>query len=285
MDLQIVIIAVLGGLSVFLLVVSLPMLGDSLFYSAYASAQRSSEQSIKDLRMSNLSAKQVIVRTLLGALVVAIIVYIFSGSLITGLLVGFCMLFAPRFVFNHLRQKRLARFEEQLPAALDQLTSSAKAGLSLPQALEEVAKTAPSPVGEEFGAISNDYQLGTDMQEAIESARARIDSQAFSLVASALLVNIEKGGNLPDALLTMSDSLKEVWRLEQKLITASAEGKKAMLVISAVPIFVLILVMVMQPDIAETLTSTLSGMAILAASVALYVLGIVWLRRIMGTEI
>jgi tight adherence protein B len=191
----------------------------------------------------------------------------------------------PRALLGYLQRGRLARIEEQLPAALDQIGRSVSAGLSLAQALEEVSESAPEPIRHEFALVSRDHMLGSSLTEAVQNAAERLQSRQFDLVSTALLVNIDKGGDLKKALATISNSMKEIWRLEQKMLTASSEGRKAMLVISVVPLFVLLLVAFLQPDLMSTLTGSLPGYAILLLAGLMYGGGFLWLRRILATEI
>lgn len=279
------VIPALGFISVFLVIASLPVMREGLQrWLEHASFQQSgiipAEQEVL-----GYSRDRLLKITLSGAVIGAIVTGLLSSNLVFAILVFVIILFIPKWMHAYIRQARLLEFEERLPAALDQMSSSAKAGLSLAQAIEEVGKNGAMPVSDEFASIAREHQLGADLEKAILNARDRIQSKPFNLVVSALLVNLKKGGNLPEALVTLSASLKEVWRLEQKLITASAEGRKAIWVISGVPIFIALLVFALQPDLANALTSGLLGMAILTAAIFVYVLGLYWLRSILNQDI
>ena len=132
--------------------------------------------------------------------------------------------------------------------------------------------------------ILQDVRLGSDLGKSLDDARGRL-TKNFGLVATALNVNREKGGNLPEALDTMAESLQEIWRLDQKLITASAEGRKAMWVIAGMPIFVFGMVALTQPDIPATLTGSFLGIVILAIGGALYATGLFWLLQVLKRDV
>lgn len=240
---------------------------------------------LDELFIQDLTARQVMIYVVLAAAVALFLAWVSTDSWLVACAVAIGTLFAPGMIFAHMREARRQRFDEQLPSALDEMASSAKAGLSLAQAIEEVTRNASPPVSQEFGLITKEYQLGTDLGTAIQTARTRLDSRNFSLVATALMVNREKGGNLPEALMVLSNSLKEIWRLEQKLITASAEGRKGIRVIAAMPLFLFAVVAFMQPDIIESLTSSLIGIVILGVAVGLYILAFFWLRQILKIDV
>jgi tight adherence protein B len=242
-------------------------------------------QALQELFIRGITPRQVVLLTGGGAIVVFLMLLSATGNWPLAIAFGVGTLFLPRPVFAYLRHERLKKFEEQLPDALTYLSNSTKAGLSLPQAIEEVARQAPPPTSQEFGQILQEHRLGTDLGTTIENARLRLQSRSFNLVASALIVSRAKGGNLPEALDTMSSSLKEIWRTEQKLITASSEGRKAVWVISGMPILIFLMIVLFQPQIAETLVTTFLGMIILFISSCLYAGGFYWLLRVLRTDV
>lgn len=242
-------------------------------------------QALRELFIRDITPRQVEVLTLSTAAIVAVLLQLLIGNPLIATAAGIGIFFLPRPFFSYLRFQRLRKFEEQLPDALSYLSNSTKAGLSLTQAIEEVTQRAPVPISEEFSLILQDNKLGTDLGVAIEAARNRLGSRNFNLVASALLVSREKGGNLPEALDTMATSLKEIWRTEQKLITASAEGRKAVWVISGMPLAVLLMIGILQPQIVETLVTDLLGMIVLFISTCLYVAGLSWLMRVLRIDV
>jgi len=282
---SIAVISVLAFLGVVLLSVGVGAAMSGQLGQFVERREKASEKALHELFIRDVTPRNVLIFSVLGGVILGALAWLMTGSIIVAAVLAGSTIFLPGPIFGYLRRQRLARFDERLPSALDQIVSSARAGLSLSQALEEVSKTAPAPVSEELSLIVQDQKLGTDLGEAIDSARRRLGSRPFGLVATALLVNREKGGNLPEALQTMSVSLKEIWRLEQKIITASSEGRKAVWVISAVPLFVFFMVITMQPDLAQSLVSSVAGFAILGLATLLYVGGIAWLMRILRMDV
>jgi tight adherence protein B len=100
-----------------------------------------------------------------------------------------------------------------------------------------------------------------------------------------MLVNIELGGNLPAAMEVMSGSLKEIWRLEQKLHTASSEGRKGGMILCVMPLVILVMVILMQPDLLSTLLSSIVGYIVLFVAVVFYLGGLLWMYRILQVDI
>lgn len=249
------------------------------------STQTSSQQALNELFIDRITPRDVVILTMMAIFTVGLLIWAITANPLLTLLAGMLTFLTPGPVFWLLRQRRRQRFELHLPTGLDQLVSSTRAGLNLIQALEEASFNAPVPVNQEFGLIVRDYRMGWDLASAIDSARRRLDSRGFSLVALALIINHDKGGNLPDTLTTISRSLRDIWRLEQRILTASAEGRRGMRVISLVPVGVFLLIAATQPEIIDTLTLTWPGWILMIVAATLYGIGLMWAARVMEVDV
>ena len=140
-------------------------------------------------------------------------------------------------------------------------------------------------MSQDVGLIVRDVKLGGDLARSLREAGQRLRSRGFDLFSTALLVNREKGGNLPAALDTMAASLKEIWRLEQKLETSSAEGRKAVWLISGMPLFVFVLISAVDPSIPQTLFRSFAGACLVSVAAAVYGLGMWWMLRVLRRDV
>lgn len=280
-----ILIPVLGAATVFLFAVTVPTVLRAPSRRFLERQERLGNEALRELFIRDRSARDVMLMAAGGAVVAALLVQVMTGSILVALIVGALALTAPSLVLGYLRRRRLEKFEELLPTALDQIAGSARAGLNLAQAIEEAARNAPKPVNEELAMVIHGYRLGSDLAEAIETTRRRIGSRGFDLVATALVVNREKGGNLPEALEMMSASLKEVWRLDQKVTTASAQGRKAVKTISLMPVGVFVGVSLFQPDMIDSLTGSVTGYVIMSLAVIVYAAGLWWLTRVLQVDV
>lgn len=243
------------------------------------------QESSQVLFITTITPKQILQFFLAFVFVSGGIVFFVSGSVVLGLIVCTVIWFLPSPIVSILKQKRLEEFEENFPSTLDKMVSSSKAGLSLIQIFEVVADLDRGPAGQEFGRAVQDYKLGKDLAEVIEQMSERIGSGLFDLFATAVLVNRDKGGNLPEALHTMSKSFKEIMRLEEKVTTASSEGRKGARIISMMPFFIFLFVVTMQPSMINDLTGSVIGWILLTIAAVFYIAGLMWLRRMLVIDI
>ncbi len=279
-------IVVLAFCAVFLITVAMPGILTTGYIGNYRRKKlMQMEQMHKNLFVSGHSAKQQRAWLEWGCVLVALVCLFLTGSVLVSLLVVLLLWQIPDGIYWYLAKNRREQFDEQLPVALDQLTSATRAGKSLSQAISDVSAYAPHPVSQELGQIANDQRLGIDLTTALKSARDRVNSKSFNLIVTAMLVNIDLGGNLPQAMEVMSGSLKEIWRLDQKLHTASAEGRKGGTILCVMPIVILMIVLVMQPELISILFSSVIGYLVLFLAVSLYFMGLFWMYRILQVDI
>jgi tight adherence protein B len=255
-----------------------------LLRTQYGRAMSQAGVSLDAAALYTISSARLVQISLLASIGAFILVTVISGNFIVGILLAFLAYLMPRWWVRRQQDNRLQRLEEALPAALDQLMASVRAGLSLPQAIEEASRNTPSPICEEFAVISKEHRLGARLTDALTATQRRVGGRFVPLFTTALRISIDRGGNLPEALKRMSDAFREIWRLEQKMITASAEARKSMRVIGAMPIAIGLLVLVLQPDLLGVLTSSLAGWAVLAVAVLLYTTALAWLRRMLAAQ-
>ncbi len=249
-----------------------------------AAREAQNQAALEDLFIRDITPRQITAYTAVAAVVVALVAQVLLGSLWLALILGALILLAPQLIFSYLRGKRLDRFNDQLPDALTVLANSTRAGFSLTQAIEQVSEQMDGPVAQEMGLIAQEISLGNDLGRSIENARQRIGSRNFGLVATALQINRERGGNLPQALESMANALQEIWRMDQKLLTASAEGRKAVTWISAMPVLIFLLVSAMQPSLPGMFVSSIFGLALLFLALILYGGGLFWLLRVLRRD-
>lgn len=208
-----------------------------------------------------------------------------TGNVLVGVIAALIASRAPSLFFDYLRHSRQEAFEGQLIDGLELLANAVKAGQTLPQAMAVVAEQSAPPLGQEFGMIAKEYRLGVALDRALVNARDRVASRQLNLAVSALLVNREKGGNLPETLSRISASMREINRLEQKIQAATAEGRKSARTMAAMPLVIGGMLYLMDPESMSLLFTDTLGNLFLLATAALMGISFWWIRRIVNTPI
>jgi tight adherence protein B len=215
-----------------------------------------------------------------------VVTFVLTGSLVFALAAAFAAYFVPTALYRVARAKRLKRFEEQLPDAVQVMVASVRAGRSLAQAIEDVAEKLTGVAAQEFGVIAAEYRHGgVGIEEALRRTRDRLGIESFTMVSSALIINSERGGDVMLMLERISTSIREITRLKKKIVSEMAEVRaQQRIVLVLTPLFGG-LVCVADPTIPEILFGTLLGNMLLVLVLAVQTVGILWIRRIVRSSI
>lgn len=208
-----------------------------------------------------------------------------TGSIVVAVALTCGAAFVPRLVMAAIERRRWEKIDDQLPYAVDQLLSAVRAGHTLPAAIAEVGRRAPSPVAGEFDAIAREQALGAGLVESLERHSRRTRSLHFKMIDAALSLFVRQGGNITEPLQHMSTSFKEIWKLEQKMKTSSAQARATFWIVNGSTIFIIMLVFMGHPQLITSLTDNLLGNIFLVISIALYAGGVTWLRKMIRVTI
>ncbi len=220
-----------------------------------------------------------------AAALLIIIISAPMGMLILGVVVGLVVYKLLDGLPAVLVARRSHRFDEQLPDALTAMANGLKAGLSLPQAVAQVAEDMPAPTKEEVAEIRRDYEMGKPIEQAVDDARDRVRSRNFELAVTAFRVGKEQGGNLAEIFDRIAHSIREIWRLEEHIRTISTEGRSSARFMTFMPGVFLVLLYFMDPDSTVLLFRDPVGLAILSVVVVFNLIGHLWIQKILSVDI
>lgn len=201
------------------------------------------------------------------------------------LLLGAAGLIAPTYVIRYLRQRRIRAFETQLVDSLDQMASALRAGLSLQQAMDNVAKEASAPLGEEFRLMLKEIRLGVPMDEALTNLADRVGSDDLRLVTTASNICRQLGGNMAEVFETIATTVRERFRLEGRIRALTAQGKLQGWVVASMPLVLGLVLNWMRPDLMQPMLNSWFGYGLIAGIVVMEAMGILLIRRIVAIDI
>ncbi|MFI2485306.1 type II secretion system F family protein [Promicromonospora kroppenstedtii] len=107
------------------------------------------------------------------------------------------------------RHRRRA-LREAWPEVVDHLASGVRAGLSLPEAVAQLAHRGPVELREPFGRFAHDYRAGGRFGDALDALKERLADPVADRIVEALRLTREVGGqDLGRLLRTLSGFLRE----------------------------------------------------------------------------
>jgi tight adherence protein B len=201
--------------------------------------------------------------------------------------IGLCVLLIllPRWFLGWVIRRRRNLLRDQMVGCARTLANSARAGQSLTQALESVAAESPFPLNVELQRVVGEYHLGRPLIEALADARNRLKLDSFSLFVSSIIISLQRGGRVTEALERICRSLQENQRIERKLAAETASGWRVVLILTAFPFLFLIGFAVLHPEGTALMFYSLVGQFLLLVIMGLVVGSIWWSRKILTIDI
>jgi tight adherence protein B len=191
----------------------------------------------------------------------------------------------PYFYVRQKKQKRVRKFEQQFPDALDMLTGALRAGLAWTGAIQVVADESPDPVATEFRVLFEENRLGLDMRIALKRLAERMDSQELRLFVTAVALQRETGGNLAEVLEGTAVVIRDRFRILGDVRSLTAQARLSVLILIVMPIVMAGVIGVTSPHYLQRLVNDPFGPFLIATAVVLQITGYVIMRRIINIKV
>ncbi len=211
--------------------------------------------------------------------------FILSQSLIPTLLAGLAGLSFPLFYVKRLKKRRIRRFEEQFPEAIDLLGRSIRAGHAFPTGLKVVAEESPEPMSTEFRQIFEEQKFGLPLEDSLLGMADRIDLVDVRIFVTAILIQREVGGNLAEILDKIAYTIRERFMLQRQIRVHTAQGRLTGYILAAMPILLGLAITALNPEYMAILFEEPTGKVLIAAAAVMQFLGFLTIRRIIDIEI
>ncbi len=231
-----------------------------------------------------IDARQMLVLNIASMCLMCILCYVMFNPIMTvgGTILGF---FLPMMLVKYYRKRRIKKFNVQLVDALQAMANAFKAGLTFPQAIEHVAREAQPPLAQEFGLFVKEVKLGVPLEEALINMGRRVGSDDLELVVVATNIARQLGGNMAEMFETISNVIRERFRLEGKIDALTSQGKLQGWVVAAMPAILGMVLNYMRPDLMEPMMDHWFGYILVTLIAIMEVMGILIIRRIVNIDI
>ena len=217
-----------------------------------------------------------------GALISIVAAFTF-GPL--ALILGAAPIIIDSVLTKRSARQRSAALAAGLAPALQLLVDNLRVGRDLVSGLAEVSESADEPVATLFATVVSEVRLGARVDTAFTAIADAEGDRHLAVVASAIGLNIEFGGNLVEILGSVIESLEEEDRLRRDIDSLTADGRLSSTVLLALPVLTLIVVSVLSPGYAAPLIDDPMGRLMAGAGVVLGAVGWMWLRALSNSEV
>ncbi len=229
-------------------------------------------------------AYRVVLASILFSVVAGIVAWTMSHMLPVSVAAGALATLIPYMKIVTDRNKRMEKFEEQLPDALDVMTRAMRAGHPFVDAVKLVAEELEDPVAKEFELTYADINYGSDTRVALLNLLGRIPSINVLVLVTSVLVQRDVGGNLTEILEKISSVIRSRFRFQRRVRTLSAEGRMSAWILALIPFAVFVMLQISAPDYLVMLTDDPLGHKLIAGAAVLMVVGLFWISRIIRIQ-
>jgi tight adherence protein B len=182
------------------------------------------------------------------------------------------------------RARRIKRFVQQLPFALDLIKSSIEAGHSLLRGLQVVVGEFEDPLATEFRSVIEQTRLGLPLPRALEEMLKRVPDDDLRLLIVAVRVQSEVGSSLAVIVERLAEIIRIRQRLSAQVRALTAQARMSGWVVAALPIIMLAAFSVIQPSYTHTLFYEPGGQRLLKIATTLDVLAFLTIRKLLKVK-
>jgi tight adherence protein B len=179
------------------------------------------------------------------------------------------------------RAKRISKFVQQLPVAIEIIVRSLNAGHPLTSAISLVGREMADPIGSEFGILSDQLTFGSELDMAMLNMVDRVGADELNLVAVTVSVQRGTGGNLAEILENLAKMIRDRGLLRAKIRAISAEGRITAMIMSVFPLGLYLMISTLVPTYFDPVWESGYGTTVVLTIIGVMSVGIFIMFRMV----
>lgn len=191
----------------------------------------------------------------------------------------------PFMVLIMRRRKRLKKFANQLPDALELIARALRAGHSLASGFQLVSQEMPPPIATEFQRTYEEQNFGVPLEDALKNLGQRVPNIDLGFFITAVAIQRQTGGDLAEILDKLGYVIRERFKLFGQVQALTAEGRLSGYILNALPIIVLVALLKLNPNYVMLLFRDPLGIKMLAIAGFMQVLGAIAIHKIVNIRV
>jgi tight adherence protein B len=208
-----------------------------------------------------------------------------SGLFFVRLLASLAIGFLPVAYIMRVRTRRLRKFEEQLPDAIDLFTRTMRAGHNIHSGLETIANETGDPVKMEFKKLIEELALGSQVEPALHGLGKRVPLIDLKFFITSLILQRQTGANMVSVLENLSTLVRERLNMAAKLKAHTAQQRFSAGLLCVLPIVVGLGFYVLKPEYVRLLWTDPVGTKFFTYAIISEIVGILVIRKIANIRV
>jgi len=198
---------------------------------------------------------------------------------------GVILFFLPFYYVSFMKKRRIGKFNQQLPEALEMLSRSLRAGHSLGAGFGLIADEMPDPLAKEFGRCFEEQNFGVSLEQSLESMTKRIPNLDLRFFATAVILQRQTGGDLAEILDKIGGLVRARYRLAGQIQALTGEGRLSGIVLLALPPGLFTAMLFLNKDYVMKLFTDPAGQWLLGGAIVMQFLGALVIRKIIDIKV
>ena len=200
------------------------------------------------------------------------------------ILAGLLLSMGPYLYLKFQRSRRLLKFEEQFPEAIDLIARALRAGHAFTTGLGMASDEIPEPVGTEFKLLFDQQNFGMPLPDAMREFAKRVPIMDARFFVTAVLTQRESGGNLSEVLDNLSSVVRERFKVKRQVRVISAHGRITGWILTAMPPIVALMMFFVVPESMRLLVTDPLGIRLVIIGIVLQITGSIIISKILKVE-
>ena len=223
------------------------------------------------------------------SIALALVTFLFFGlvglrllilRLVLSLLVGAI----PIGYVRYMRAKRLRKFEDLLPDAIDLFTRTMRSGHNIHSGLETIALETGDPVRMEFKKLMEQLALGAPLETALHDLGERVPIIDLKFFITGLVLQRQTGANMVGVLENLSLLVRERLNMAAKMQAHTAQQRFSAALLCGLPFVVALGFWILKPEYIDLLYSDPIGSKFLTYAIISEIVGILVIRRLANVR-
>lgn len=199
--------------------------------------------------------------------------------------VGIALMFLPLLVLKFKIAKRMAKFNEQLPEALEMLSRSLRAGHSIGAGFGLISQEMANPLAREFGRCYEEQNLGVSLETSLDSMAKRIPNLDLRFFATAVILQRQTGGDLAEILEKIGRLIRSRYKLAGQIQALTGEGRLSGIVLLALPPGLFLMMFFLNKDYVMKLFTDPMGQWMLGGAIVMQIAGAYCIKKIIDIKV
>ncbi|MFC5268243.1 type II secretion system F family protein [Kribbella qitaiheensis] len=235
-------------------------------------------------RGSSVESRKQLIRLGTG-LGVGLVVLVVTRWLVLAAALGLLAALADRFFGGTGEERRAIERLEALATWTEALRDTIAGAVGLEQAIPATALNAAPAIKPGLNLLVDRLRIREPLPSALMRFADDLDDPSADLIVAALVLNARlRGPGLREVLSALADSAREELDVRRKVAAERRSTRRSVQVVVAITLLVAAALILFNPTYVAPYTSFI-GQFVLFIVIALYAVGLVWLRKLAKIEV